>query len=177
MAHLAQKEFCLTVKNLFPGHFIRTMVLDCGSLDINGTNRYLFDHCNYTGVDLKEGKNVNFVMTVHEFSIHFPFKPIESLFDVIISTEMLEHDKRWRKSLKAMFKMLKPGGLLLITAATTGREEHGTKAHHPETSPFTNDYYRNVTEAMLRRGLPLRKFKEYEISIQDTDIRFWGIKK
>lgn len=47
MAHQAQIDFCTKIKNKIPQFFSNLKVLDVGSLDINGNNRYLFDNCEY----------------------------------------------------------------------------------------------------------------------------------
>jgi SAM-dependent methyltransferase len=167
--HKEVKRFCLSVKNEHPEYFKNADVLDCGSLEINGNNRYLFDSSNYMGIDIVEGKNVDIVTRVHEFKTTFQF-------DCVISTEMLEHDEDFAASLNAMFNFLKPGGLLLITAAGYGREEHGTHEIKPQDSPLTNNYYCNISVTMLLQGLDLTKFSWYTISYVKTDIRFAGIK-
>jgi len=167
--HKEVKRFCLSVKNEHPEYFKNADVLDCGSLDINGNNRYLFDSCNYMGIDIVEGKNVDIVTRVHEFKTDFQF-------DCVISTEMLEHDEFFADSLNTMFHCTKPGCLLLITAAGQGRGEHGTHEMKPEDSPFTCDYYCNISVSMLLQGLDLTKFSSYTISYLKTDIRFAGIK-
>lgn len=167
--HKEVKRFCLSIKNQFPHFFNQSDVLDCGSLDINGNNRYLFNNCNYLGIDIAPGKNVDIVTRVHEFNA-------DCQFDCVISTEMLEHDEFFADSLNNMFHRTKPGGLLLITAAGFGREEHGTNAAKPEDSPLTCDYYRNIDVIMLLQGLDLTKFSWYTISYFNTDIRFAGIK-
>ena len=167
--HKEVKRFCLSVKNKHPEYFKNADVLDCGSLDINGNNRYLFDNCNYMGIDIVKGKNVDQISRVHDFKTDFKF-------DCVISTEMLEHDEYFTASLNAMFHCTKPGGLLLITAAGHGREEHGTHEMKPEDSPMTRDYYCNVSVSMLLQGLDLTKFGSYTISYHKTDIRFAGIK-
>ncbi len=167
--HKEVKRFCLSVKYEHPGFFKNTSVLDCGSLDINGNNRYLFDNCNYIGIDIVKGKNVDIVTRVHEFKTDFQF-------DCVISTEMLEHDEFFADSLNIMFNLISPGGLLLITAAGYGREEHGTHKIKPEDSPLTRDYYKNVDVPMLLQRLDLTKFNWYTISYFKTDIRFAGIK-
>ena len=89
---------------------------------------------------------------------------------------MLEHDEYFGESLNAMFNLTKSGGLILITAAGKGREEHGTHNHHPKDSPLTRDYYCNIDVQMLLLGLDLTKFSWYTISYYKTDIRFAGIK-
>lgn len=167
--HKEVKRFCQSIKSLHPLHFMQTSVLDCGSLDINGNNRYLFDNCIYMGVDIVEGKNVDIVTRVHDLKIDFQF-------DCVISTEMLEHDEFYAESLKTMFKLTSPGGLILITAAGYGREEHGTHQMKPQDSPLTRDYYCNVTIPMLHEGLDLTQFSWYTISFVKNDIRFAGIK-
>jgi len=168
--HKQVKQFCESIKHRFPGFFSDKMVLDCGSLDINGNNRYLFDRCNYTGIDIASGKNVDIVTPVHLF------KP-NQLYDVVISTEMFEHDVYYLKSLRNMFNLTSRGGLLLITSAGVNRPEHGTFQHHPGDSPFTPHYYRNVTAEMLLQALNLDLFSWYELSYLNTDIRFAGIKR
>lgn len=168
--HKEVKEFCEDIRKKFTLHFAYKDVLDCGSLDINGNNRYLFTGGTYFGIDICEGKNVDLVTPVSEFNP-------EKSFDVVMSTEMLEHDEHWADSLKNMFRLLKPYGLLLITAAGTGRPEHGTTAENPWDSPKTNDYYLNLTAEMIVSAIDLEQFSWFEISYLGTDIRFAGIKR
>lgn len=91
MAHPQQKEFCLKVKSLFPECFDNVNVLDVGSLDINGNNQYLFTNANYLGLDIGPGPNVDIIKPVHIFAYQLQY---HEYFDVIISTEMLEHDRQ-----------------------------------------------------------------------------------
>lgn len=170
--HKEVKEYFDSVKAAYPFYFSNAKVLDCGSLDINGNNRYLFTDCDYIGIDIVEGKNVDIVTKVHEF-----LNGLISVYDVVISSEMLEHDKHWKESLQNMFRLVKPNGLLLFTAAGTGREEHGTTRTKPKDSPLTNDYYLNVTKQMVSEALVLKNFTKFELIEKDTDIRFYGIKK
>lgn len=173
--HKEAKSFLELVKRKFPVYFSDVNVLDCGSLDINGNNRYLFTNSKYTGIDIVEGKNVDVVTKVHEFLLG-----VTGVYDVIISSEMLEHDKHYVESLKTMFRLLKPDGLLIITAAGEGRAEHGTTKSNPVDSPLTNDYYKNITIPMLCEGLDMKAFKAYpetHINKKIGDIYFVGIKK
>lgn len=184
MAHQAQIDYCLSVKKRFPDYFKKKLVLDAGSMDINGNNRYLFENCDYTGVDLGPGRNVDIVCPIHAFTplkrkwrigrLYYVF------YDVVISTEMLEHDKYWKQSLERMYWLLKPSGLLLITAATTGRNEHGTYETDEISSPYTLDYYRNITPKMIHEALNPEWFSLFEIDVSETeipDIRLTAIKK
>ncbi|MFA5817188.1 MAG: class I SAM-dependent methyltransferase [Bacteroidales bacterium] len=167
--HKRVKDFILGIKQIHPEFFRDADVLDCGSLDVNGNNRPFFIDSHYTGIDIVDGKNVDVVTRVCDYT---PNK----LFDVVISTEMLEHDESFDESLQKMFWFLRPGGLLIITAAGLGREEHGTTNHHPKDSPLTHDYYQNLDAVDFTAWLPTDFFSEWQLSHINTDIRFYGIK-
>lgn len=180
MAHKQQREFCESVKIRFPKYFKRKLIIDIGSLDINGSNQYLFENSGYIGVDLFPGKNVDIACKGHELGL-----PNESV-DVVISTECFEHDSYYGKTIQNIYRMLKPGGLFIFSCATTGRPEHGTRRTTPDDAPFIQflgewgDYYKNLEESDIREILDLdESFKDYEFSSQhDThDLYFWGIKK
>jgi SAM-dependent methyltransferase len=188
--HQAQKIFCKSVKKKHPKYFKRQNVLDVGSLDVNGNNRYLFSKCNYVGIDIaprstNETHNnvdlsyscIGFFTTLSNADRNW--YNIPHYFDMIISTEMLEHSKSWRSDVGLMLRGLKPGGLLLITAAGEGREEHGTAGHKPIDSPMTLDHYENISIEHLSIALPAWKFNEYymEYNAVAKDIYFYGIKK
>lgn len=179
MAHQQQRDFCQSVKDRFSEFFNGKLVLDIGSLDINGSNQYLFENSGYIGVDLFAGRNVDITCKGHELGL-----PDESV-DVVISTECFEHDSHYDKTIKNIYRMLKPGGLFLFSCATTGRPEHGTRRTTPDDAPFIQllgdwaDYYKNLEESDVRAVLDLdTSFSEYEFSTQhDThDLYFWGIK-
>jgi len=169
--HKEQKIFCESVKSLFPYYFTDVEVIDAGSMDINGNNRYLFSNYRYTGVDIILGKNVDVVCNIHEFD------PIREP-DIIISTEMLEHDKYWKQSISHMYDMVRAGGLLLITCATTGRKEHGTHHHNEMDSPATLSYYRNISRQMFENRIADLPFEVYSLQENKNthDLYFWGIK-
>ena len=181
MAHKQQIEFCQKIKNSHSSFFSNKKVLDVGSLDINGNNRYLFENCEYTVIDIGEGRNVDIVCKAHEHSAQ------DQSYDFIISTECFEHDMHYEKTLKNIIRMLKPGGMFLFTCATTGREEHGTRRAHSWTAPLLSqhgqewsDYYKNLTEEDIESVLELNNtFSEYkfEENIISCDLYFYGIKK
>jgi SAM-dependent methyltransferase len=174
MAHYEQQQFCKSLITLHPKYFSNVDVLDIGSQDINGNNRFLFDHYNYLGIDLNIGANVDIISSGHNFKS-------ETKFDVVISTECLEHDKYWALSLQNITKnLLHKGGLFIMTCATTGRAEHGTTRTSPKDSPFTTDYYLNLTEEDFRQAIDIEKtFSTFEFKTNENpnDLYFWGIKK
>lgn len=177
MAHDAQRNFCNTVKYMFPEYFNKTKVLDCGSLDINGNNRHLFYDSEYVGVDIVNGNNVNIVCKISKAYEDKIFK--DNYFDVVISTEMLEHDKEYDKSLQVMQRLLKPKGLMILTCACVGRNEHGTINHSPQDSPLTHDYYKNLMPKDIIQALDMSQISNHDfiINTESCDLYFWGFKK
>ena len=178
MAHPAQQKFCEEVKEMFPHYFDKCIVLDVGSLDINGNNRDLFGDCDYIGVDIFPGKNVDVVSRTHQLT--YP----ERYFNTIISTECFEHDMYYVLSLLKIVSMLKPNGLFLFTCAGPGRGEHGTADKRPMDSPFTSvlggwmDYYKNLDEKDIRLVINIDHcFSEHEFRQEGNDLFFWGVKK
>jgi SAM-dependent methyltransferase len=171
-------DFCLEVKSIYPIWFENAMVLDVGSLDINGNNRYLFKNCIYVGVDCKEGKNVDIVCLIHELP---KFINTGLNFDTIISTETLEHDPYFGRSIFTMLQLLKPGGLLIITTASKSRVPHnsngcirGEKGYDP------GEYYQGMSIEMLERLLnPNKSFSCFQFygNMKSCDTYFCGLKK
>jgi len=170
----------MRVKAMFPNFFTDTAVVDIGSLDINGNNKYLFSGGSYTGVDVVEGKNVDVVCPGHEFSP-------SAQCAVVISTECFEHDMHYEATLKNCVRILKPGGLLMFTCATVGRPEHGTERTTPSDSGTTSigdeawgNYYKNLTEGDIKNALDLDTiFSSYafEVNCSPNDLYFWGVTK
>ena len=130
-------------------HRIDGPLLEIGSLDVNGSVRDLFPRADpYVGIDLAPGRAVDVVASGHDFGR-------DESFATVVTTECLEHDPGWRQTLTNIERVLRPGGLLVLTCATTGRHEHGTARTSPAMSPFTsrsdgrsgraNDHYRNLT--------------------------------
>jgi hypothetical protein len=192
MAHKEQIRFCRKVRKEFPSFFTNKIVIDVGSLDINGNNRRYFRNCDYTGIDIVRGENVDMIGLAHELipkineikimkyqgsykhKIDFFFeRPVST----IISTECLEHDKYWKLTLKTVYDYLRPGGLLIITCGGDGRQEHGTRDHHAWCSPGTNDYYMNLSNELFASILKPSMFDAYHLAQVNHDLQFYGIKK
>lgn len=153
MAHPEQAEFFSGVRSHYAASFNGARVLEVGSLDINGSVRELFSKCDYTGVDLQLGPGVDLARQGQ--LVDFP----TGHFDTTISAECLEHNPFWRETIANMLRMTRPGGLVLISCATTGRLEHGTTRTNPDASPFTSaekwEYYENLTAGDLESSLNL----------------------
>ena len=59
--HIEARNFTIFVQNTFPFFFKNKRVLDVGSGDINGNNRFLFENCSYEGNDVYNAPNVTVV--------------------------------------------------------------------------------------------------------------------
>jgi SAM-dependent methyltransferase len=174
-------DFTIFVKKILFNFFINKKVLDVGSGDINGNNRFLFENCDYEGNDVIQAENVTIVSKTKD--LPFP----ENTFDTIISTECFEHDPEYKESFIKIYNILKPDGLFCFSCASTGRPEHGTRRTSPHDSYGTIgnledmvDYYKNLTEIDLNEVLQLNNL----FSVWDTyynsetkDLYFVGIKK
>ena len=181
MAHERQQDFCKRVKWMFPEYFKGVNVCDIGSLDLNGNNHYLFEDYSYIGVDIGKGKNVNVVSKGHEY------KPIDGhKYDIVISTEVFEHDMYWKETIiNVCENLVRDGGMFLFTCATTGRPTPGITLFDPQDSPFTVQdeewagYYMNVTELDVRDAIDLDKYFKlchFYVDTESCDLYFWGIK-
>lgn len=127
--HPAQRDFIVSVRTLHPEFFSRSRVLEFGSYNINGSIRDLFADCvTYEGVDWRPGPCVDVVSLCHQFES-------EQEYDVLISSEMLEHDPHWQASLIQGVAHLRPGGLVVLTCASPER-----KAHEVYTAPVEGHY-------------------------------------
>jgi hypothetical protein len=179
--HIQARDFTVFIKSILLEYFSNKKVLDVGSGDINGNNRFLFDNCEYQGNDVIQATNVTIVSKTKDL----PFE--DNTFDVIVSTECFEHDPEYKESFLKIYKMLKPDGLFFFTCASTGREEHGTRRTSPEASYGTIgniedmiDYYKNLDEIDLNNVLDLQKlFTSWDTYYNSSscDLYFVGIKK
>jgi SAM-dependent methyltransferase len=110
-------------------------VLEVGGLNENGSLRGLFRGA-YVSLDMRDGPGVDIVCSAHQM----PFD--DAIFEVVICTEMLEHDSAFWLSLAEIGRVLRPGGWLLLTARGNGFPHHA----------YPNDYYRfmpDVAEGLL----------------------------
>jgi len=97
-------------------------VCEVGAYDVNGTVRpYIEAHnpASYLGVDISEGPGVDLVANVEDLPAEFP-----GGFDVVVSTEMLEHVEDWKLAFSALAQIVKPGGVLAVSTRSPGFPYH-----------------------------------------------------
>lgn len=105
-------------------------VLEVGSCDVNGSVRPYIERLRprrYLGVDAEPGPSVDRVVDCEKLTTE-----VAGLWQIVISTEMLEHVRDWQTCMEQLAEIVKPGGLLLITTRSPGFPYH----------PFPEDHWR-----------------------------------
>jgi cyclopropane fatty-acyl-phospholipid synthase-like methyltransferase len=137
--HALAQQFVRSVVT-FPTQGLR--VVEFGSYDPAATIRRMFPGClEYLGLDLRAGENVDRVCDAREFT--------GIGYDVVVSTEVLEHEKNPQDIIDAMQRALRSGGLAIITAASPPRMPHHT------TGPpdLRGEYYSNIPPCWIHEML------------------------
>jgi SAM-dependent methyltransferase len=104
-------------------------VLEVGSQDLNGSVRPLvvgLGPASYLGVDLVAGPGVDEICDAGELAVRFG----RGSFDLVVSTEMLEHVRDWRAAVTNLKLALRIGGWLLVTTRSLGFPFHGYPEDH-----------------------------------------------
>jgi len=115
-------------------HFIRNhlsamevqgkSVIEVGSYDFNGSVRgavTALGPSRYLGVDMQMGPGVDEACDALDLVKRFG----NDSFDVLLSTEVLEHVADWRKVCGNFKRIIRPGGILLVTTRSIGFPYHG----------------------------------------------------
>ncbi len=133
-------------------------VLDVGSHDYNGNFHSLFKHYNpkkFVGTDMTPGKGVDVVCMAEDTVKIFG----KESFDVVISSELMEHARNWREIIHNIKQVCAPGGLIVITTRSFGFGLHS----------YPHDYWRYEYEDMKEI------FSDCEILVLEKDRQAPGI--
>ena len=143
-------------------------VLEIGGRNINGTVRPLFDAIGpYASIDLYDGPGVDLVGDVCELD---PAKTAQKLFgkvavSCVVCCEVLEHATEPARMCRWAHRILKPGGVLILTAANPLRGTHSGidgGLLHP------GEHYQGVWDSSLKAWLKV--FRRAQIVVDGADI-------
>lgn len=118
------KNFC---RQLPEGSIKGKHVVEVGSLDVNGSSRPWVTQqlpASYLGTDMQEGPGVDVVCTGEELVGRIGTETA----DLLICTEVLEHVEEWFSFTEAIWSLIKPGGILLLTTRAPGFPLHNYPA-------------------------------------------------
>lgn len=157
--HPTVLEFTEQVVRQYNLNAPETRVLIVGSLDVNGSVRPYFDRTKIVGIDLFEGEGVDHVVDAHHLLEPESLEKIFDRnyvveFDVVVCTEMLEHDDEFWTTLYNISVLLRRGGYFILTARGARPGVEGVR--HGESMwehAYPDDYYRfmpNVVPKLLR---------------------------
>jgi SAM-dependent methyltransferase len=140
-------------------------VLDLGGRDVNGTTRSLFPNAtSYLTVDIAPHESVDVVADAATLDL-------DRTFDVVVSTECLEHTDKGPEIVATAYLHLRPSGVFIATMAGPGRAPHGAGG---EPSPPPGEWYRNVEPDELAQWLRSAGFIDWSIDVAGLDVRCWA---
>jgi SAM-dependent methyltransferase len=118
------------MRNVDCGEFNGGRVLEVGSRFVNDSVRSLIERfCKpreYIGVDIEPGKYVDVVLPAKRLVGCFGPEP----FDVVISTEVMEHVFDWRLIINNIKSVLKRGGFIYLTTRSRDFPYHAHPHDH-----------------------------------------------
>jgi len=161
MSHPEQTKFITDCLSIIKKEFNNPDVLEVGSYNVNAIVKYkeFIGNCNYLGVDLVAGPDVDLVIDGENIN------KLNKKFDIIISAECFEHAENWKGIFTQMTESIKENGYIILTIASKGRLEHGTMRTTDSDSPGTGDYYKNL----IKRDF----YKNFNIDRLFEDVFFF----
>lgn len=103
----------------------------------------------YVGIDIRPGPGVDYTIDAHTLDPE-SFEGFLDGFNVVITTETLEHDPAPQSLIDISWQMLHPGGWLVLTAASTGRPPHSVNG---DQNFQPNEHYANIDPHQLKMWL------------------------
>jgi SAM-dependent methyltransferase len=124
-----------TVNNFKKEEISNKCILEVGSRNVNGSLRPIFELWNpskYVGIDIQKGSGVDIICAAEEIVEKFG----ENSFDIVVSSDALEHIFNWKDAISNIKNVCKVGGKLLISVPSIGFPNHF----------FPNDFWRYQTD-------------------------------
>ncbi|MDP3067021.1 MAG: methyltransferase domain-containing protein [Methanobacteriaceae archaeon] len=156
MCHISCAVFGM--KNLTKEEIKGNRVIEIGSYDFNGSIRSIiniFEPKEYIGVDISNGPGVDVICDAENLIETFG----EKSFDIVISTELMEHVQDWRKVISNMKNICKENGIIMITTRSYGFTYHA----------YPYDFWRFELTDMEKI------FSDFEILVLEKDQQVPGV--
>lgn len=134
-------------------------VLEMGSFNVNGSVRELFTG-DYLGIDIREGDGVDQVLDASSLP-----EELSNSFDVVVSTEMLEHCEDWRAVINSMKDAISNKGRILLTTRGPGFGRH----------EYPGDYWRFTPEHMAEIFADMRTKIESDWEHPGVFVMAWKL--
>lgn len=118
-------------KNLDKQEIRGKRIIEVGSYDVNGSLRPILESwgpAEYIGVDIQKGPGVDIVCNAEKLVEKFG----RERFDVVLSTELLEHARNWKTVISNIKNVCAPNGLIVVTTRSYGFGYHA----------FPHDFWR-----------------------------------
>lgn len=145
-------------KNLSKEEVRGKRVIEVGAYDANGGLRPLIESwepSEYVGVDIEMGPGVDVVCNAEDLAERFG----EESFDVVVSTELIEHVRDWKRVISNIKRICKQNGIMVLTTRSYGYGYHG----------YPHDYWRYELEDLKYI------FSDCEDLILEKDYRCPGV--
>ena len=120
-------------------------ILDYGCAD--APYRHLFAHADYQGADLPGNPNATLEIRP-DGTLPVP----DASFDAILSTQVLEHVNDPGLYLSECYRVLRPGGRLLLTT-------HGIMVYHPDPVDYWRWTCAGLRRAVAEAGFEIERFE------------------
>jgi len=140
------------VKYLKKSEIENRRVIEIGSYNVNGSLRpdiMKYSPSKYLGIDIEAGPGVDEICNVYDIITKYGTES----FDVVISTEMLEHVESWKTAISNMKNLTAKNGCIILTTRSKGFGLHN----------YPVDFWRFEVEDMKHI------FSDFIIEKIDTD--------
>lgn len=131
-------------RHIHPEEIRHKRILEVGSCNVNGSPRDIVEPMKpnqYIGVDAGPGRGVDMIVNAE----HLWQKFERESFDVVLSTQMLEHVVNWKRIVSQLKLMVRPNGLLYVTTASPGFPYH---PYPIDVWRFSNSDFRKIFSDM-----------------------------
>lgn len=162
--HAAAMTFCRRTLEHIPAP---GFVLEIGAYNVNGSARELLPReARVHGIDIRPGPGVDAVIDAVQYDG-------EEAFDLVLCTETLEHAPDPAGIIACAWRSLKPGGVLIVTAASPERAPHSC-----DGDPFVpvGEHYGNIDPVELARWLAGWAFTTIEQNHAAGDVYARAVK-